>query len=289
MTISLVTGANSGIGRSIAAHLAGQGHTVYAGMRDVGKADKLMTKAGEAAHHILPITVDVTDDVSVETAFAGAGPIDVLVNNAGIGLNATAEDLDLDEGRMVFETNYWGVIRCIQAVLPAMRERGSGHIVNISSVLGRAATAGQTAYCSSKWAVEAMSESLVHEVGPFGIRVSIVEPGITRTAMLPKNVELPAVTEYGTVYRRMLQMYQAGIAADVSPDEVASVVWHAITTDEPRLRYPCTWGGREFTEGRARLHDEDWVELGMAETDEEYFERFEAAFGLDISEPRLEG
>ena len=282
MTVSLVTGANSGIGRSIAAHLAGQGHTVYAGMRDVGKADKLLAKAGEAADHIFPITVDVTDDTSVAEAFAGAGPLDVLVNNAGIGLNATTEDLDLDDGRRVFETNLWGTIRCIQAALPAMRERGSGHIVNISSVLGRTATVGQTAYCASKWALEGMSESLVHEVAPFGIRVSIIEPGITRTAILPKNIGQPEDTAYELASRRMFQMYQAGIAANVSPDEVASVVWHAITTDEPRLRYPCTWGGRELTEGRARLHDEDWVAMGMAETDEEYFERFESAFGLDI-------
>ncbi len=285
MTVSLVTGANSGIGRSIAAHLAGQGHTVYAGMRDVGKAGKLIEKAGEAADHILPITIDVTDDASVAEAFAGAGPLDVLVNNAGIGLNATTEDLDLDAGRLVFETNLWGAIRCIQAALPAMRERGSGHIVNISSVLGRTATVGQTAYCASKWAMEGMSEALVHEVGPLGIRVSIVEPGITRTAILPKNIGQPEDTAYEVAYRRMFQMYQAGIAANVSPDEVASVVWHAITTDEPRLRYPCTWGGRELTEGRARLHDEDWVALGMAETDDEYFERFESAFGLDIRPP----
>ena len=285
MTVSLVTGANSGIGRSIAAHLAGQGHTVYAGMRDVGKAEKLIEKAGEAAEHIYPITVDVTDDASVTEAFAGAGPLDVLVNNAGIGLNATTEDLDLDAGRLVFETNLWGTIRCIQAALPDMRERGSGHIVNISSVLGRTATVGQTAYCASKWALEGMSEALVHEVGPFGIRVSIVEPGITRTAILPKNIGQPEGSAYDVAYRRMFQMYQAGIAANVSPDEVASVVWHAITTDEPRLRYPCTWGGRELTEGRARLHDEDWVALGMAETDEEYFERFQSAFGLDIRPP----
>jgi NAD(P)-dependent dehydrogenase (short-subunit alcohol dehydrogenase family) len=285
MTVSLVTGANSGIGRSIAAHLAGQGHTVYAGMRDVGKAEKLIEKAGEAAGHIFPITVDITDDASVAEAFAGSGPLDVLVNNAGIGLNATTEDLDLDAGRLVFETNLWGTIRCIQAALPAMRERGSGHIVNISSVLGRTATVGQTAYCASKWALEGMSEALVHEVGPFGIRVSIVEPGITRTAILPKNIGQPEDTAYEVAYRRMFQMYQAGIAANVSPDEVASVVWHAITTDEPRLRYPCTWGGRELTEGRARLHDEDWVALGMAETDDEYFERFESAFGLDIRPP----
>lgn len=177
-----------------------------------------------------------------------------------------------------------GAVRCIQAVLPQMRERRSGCIVNISSVAGRVASLGQSPYSAAKWALEAVSEGLAQEVAPFGIRVAIIEPGVTKSAIFAKNVDMPDQTgAYETHYRRMFQFYAVGIANATDPTEVARVVHHAITTDEPRLRYPVSWGSEELVRGRARMSDEQWVELGLAADDAEYYERFKAAFDLDLA------
>ncbi len=285
----LITGSNSGIGRSTAILLAAQGYEVYAAMRDLDKATKLLDGAAAANTQVKPIVLDVNDDASVRDAVASIetdhGPLDILINNAGIALNAAVEDVDIEAGKGVFETNFWGIIRCTQAVLPAMREQGSGHIVNISSVAGRIAAIGQVVYSASKWAVEAMSENLAQEVAPFGIRVSIIEPGVTRTAILPKNMGHPEPTAYAAPYRRMLQFYARGIVANTPAEEVAEVIHGALEDPAPKLRYPCAWGGDELCEGRSRLDDADWVRLGTCKTDEEYYAAFETCFGLDIRTP----
>jgi len=285
----LITGSNSGIGRSTAILLAAQGYEVYAAMRDLDKATKLLDGAAAANTQVKPIVLDVNDDASVRDAVASIetdhGPLDILINNAGIALNAAVEDVDIEVGKGVFETNFWGIIRCTQAVLPAMREQGSGHIVNISSVAGRIAAIGQVVYSASKWAVEAMSENLAQEVAPFGVRVSIIEPGVTRTAILPKNMGHPEPTAYAAPYRRMLQFYARGVMANTPAEEVAEVIHGALEDPAPKLRYPCAWGGDELCEGRSRLDDADWVRLGACKTDEEYYAAFETCFGLDIRTP----
>jgi NAD(P)-dependent dehydrogenase (short-subunit alcohol dehydrogenase family) len=287
METALITGANSGIGRSTAVRLAAEGYRVYGAMRDTNKAEKLLAMAKSAGASVEPIALDVQSEESVRTAVqtvtAEAGGVDLLINNAGVGFNATTEDIDIEAAKVVFDTNYWGAIRCIQAVLPGMRERGSGHIVNVSSVAGRIAALAQTVYSSSKWALECMSENLVQEVAPFGIRVTVMEPGVTRTAILPKNVGSPEGTVYPDAYRRMLQFYQKGIEANISADQVAEALFEAIRDDTPRFRYSCAWGGVELTEGRSRLSDEEWVGIGNAKSDEDYYKAFDLAFGLDLS------
>ena len=289
MRTVLITGANSGIGRATAVRLAAAGDRVYAGMRDTGKAEKLLALVAEHQREVQPLALDVTDATSVCAAttrvLEEAGRIDVLVNNAGIGWNATTEDIDIEDARVVFETNYWGVIRCIQAVLPAMRERGSGHIVNQSSVAGRIAALGQTVYASSKWALECLSENLAQEVAAFGVRVSVIEPGVTRTAILPKNVGYPEPTVYEASYRRMLRFYAKGIEANVQADRVAETILSALSDENPRFRYTCAWGGRELAEGRAQMSDDEWVALGAVADDEGYYREFKRLFGLDLGTP----
>ena len=283
MATALVTGANSGIGRSTAIKLAAAGLTVYAGMRDMGKAKKLLALASADGLEVTPVALDVTEDASVLAAVETAGQVDLLVNNAGIGWNAAVEDVDIEAAKLVFETNYWGVIRCCQAVLPQMRERGDGHIMNISSVAGRIAALAQTIYSSSKWAVECLSENLAQEVAPFGIRVSVIEPGVARTAILPKNVGHPEPTAYEDQYRRMLQFYLKGIEANIPADEVADTIVAAHADPTPRFRYTCAWGGRELSEGRARMSDSDWIALGTAKDDDAYYRDFQRLFGLDLA------
>ena len=286
MTVSLLTGTNSGIGRSTAVLLAQRGHDVFATMRSPKKAGKLLQMADAAGVTVHVIELDVNSDESVRRGVAEvverAGQIDVLVNNAGVGYNATIEDLDIERAKEVFDTNVWGAIRCTQAVLPAMRERRGGHIVNVSSIAGLVSAPAQAAYTSSKWALECLSEHLAQEASYYGVRVSIVEPGVTRTAILAKNADLPESTAYGWIYEREFAFYAAGAAANVQPETVAETIWTALTTDAPRLRYRVAWSADELAEGRKAMSDEDWIALTSTPHNEDYYAGFQAAFGLDI-------
>ena len=286
--VTVVTGANSGIGRATAIHLARHGHRVHGTVRATAKLDKLLAMADEAGVEVHLTELDVADDDSVRDGFARileeAGRVDNLVNNAGVGGNAVAEECPPALYLDVMNVNLCGAVRCLQAVLPQMRARGSGTIVNITSVTGRVAAIAQQPYVASKWAFEGMSEGLAQELAPFGIRVAIVEPGVTKSAIFAKTIDAPNATgAYDAPYRRMFQFYAAGIAQATDPFEVGEVVRHAIETDNPQLRYQVSWGGRELVERRAAMDDRDWVALGGLADDAEYYRRFHELFGLDIA------
>jgi NAD(P)-dependent dehydrogenase (short-subunit alcohol dehydrogenase family) len=286
-SVAVVTGANSGIGRATAIHLAEQGHLVLGTVRDKGRATKLLAMAEERGVEVLLVELDVADDESVrrgmDEILEWVGRVDVLVNNAGVGGAGVAEDTDTATYLDTFNVNVCGAVRCTQAVLPGMRERGRGAIVNVTSIAGRIAALAQSCYVASKWAFEGLSEGLAQEVAPFGIRVVIVEPGVTKSAIFAKTTEVPgASAPYEDHYRRLFQFYAAGLAQATDPFEVARVIQHAITTDAPALRYVVSWGASEIVEGRERMSDRDWVELGMASDDEAYYDRFRELFGLDL-------
>ncbi len=186
MASVLITGTSKGIGLETALAFGRSGYTVFATMRNPLGSPEL---AERAAQEELPITIhpmDVDSDESVRDAMASVqekhGPIDVLVNNAGIERVGAIEELPLAEFRAAMETNYFGALRCIQAAVPQMRERRSGWIINLTSVAGRIATPPLAPYCSSKWALEALSEALAGEMKMFNVHVAIVEPGIIDTA-----------------------------------------------------------------------------------------------------------
>jgi NAD(P)-dependent dehydrogenase (short-subunit alcohol dehydrogenase family) len=286
-TISVVTGANSGIGRATAIHLAAQGHTVFGTVRSTTKATKLHAMAEAAGVEVRLVELDVADDESVRVGFAEIlaatdGVVDVLVNNAGVGGNATAEECSPALHLEVMNVNLCGAVRCLQQVLPGMRDRGHGAVVNVTSVVGRIGALAQSPYVTSKWAFEGFSEELAQEVAPFGIRVAIVEPGVTKSAIFAKNIDIPNLTgAYDAQYRRMFQMYAAGVAHATDPFEVAAVIHHAVTTTEPKLRYAVSWGAQEIIAGRAAITDEQWVALGLG-SDDDYFDGFQRAFGLDL-------
>lgn len=285
--VSVVTGANSGIGRATAIHLAKQGHRVAGTVRSAAKADKLNTMASDAGVEVELFELDVADDASVRDGFAeilaATGRVDHLVNNAGVGANAVAEECPPDLYLSVMNVNLCGAVRCLQAVLPQMRERGSGTIVNITSVAGRVAALAQSPYVASKWAFEGLSEGLAQELAPFGIRVVIIEPGVTKSAIFAKNIDAPNSTGvYEAHYRRMFQFYATGMANATDPFEVAAVIHEAITTDAHRLRYPVSWGGAELAELHDRIDDSDWIAMGAIEEDAAYYDRFHDVFGLDL-------
>ncbi len=290
MTISVVTGANSGIGRATAIHLAQQGHTVYGTVRSVDKAAKLQAMAAEANVEVNLVELDVADDESVRAGFAEilaetGDRVDVLVNNAGVGGNAVAEECTPAMYLDIMNVNLCGAVRCLQQVLPGMRSRHSGTIVNITSIAGRFAAVAQSPYVTSKWALEGLSEGLAQELAQFGIRVAIIEPGVTKSAIFAKNIDAPNQSgAYDTHYRRLFQFYAAGHAHATDPFEVARLIEQAITTDTPKLRYAVSWGGPEIIAGRAAMSDEQWVALGSLADDADYLAAFQSAFGLDIGQ-----
>ena len=284
----MVTGANSGIGRATALQLAGAGYTVFGTVRSIAKAERLTGEAAAAGVSVELVELDVASDASVAAGFSEiverAGRIDHLVNNAGVGGNGTVEESSPDRILEVTNIDVCGPLRCLQAVLPAMRERGSGTIVNVTSVAGRVAAIAQAPYVAAKWALEGLSEQLAHELAPFGVRVAIIEPGVTRSSIFGKNTDMPNESgAYGAHYERMMQMYAAGYLHATDASEVGKLIQQAIETDRPTLRYQVSWGCREMIGGRARMTDEEWVEMGKTTTLEEYIAQFNDRFGLDIS------
>jgi NAD(P)-dependent dehydrogenase (short-subunit alcohol dehydrogenase family) len=289
-TVSVVTGGNSGIGRAIAIHLATHGHAVYATVRNLETASKLRAMARDAGVEVNLVELDVADDDSVRTGFAkvvdDAGRIDVLVNNAGVGGNGVVEEVPIERYAETMNVNLYGTLRCLKAVLPGMRQRRGGAIVNISSVVGRFGALAQAPYVASKWALEGLSEELAQELAAFGIRVAIVEPGITKSAIFAKNTDATfSGSEYEPHLRRMFQFYSAGLAHATDPEEVAEVVYHAISTPTPVLRYSVSWGGTEITTRRPQITDDQWVALGAIAADTDYYRAFSDMFGLDITGP----
>ncbi len=285
--VAVVTGANSGIGRATALHLAENGYAVYGTVRSIDRAGKLLAEAETRGLTIELAELDIASGESVRKGFEDildrAGRIDHLINNAGVGGNGAVEETSAKRYLEVMNIDLCGATRCIQAVLPGMRARGSGTIVNITSVAGRLAAVAQAPYVAAKWALEGVSEQLALEVAGFGVRVAIVEPGITQSSIFGKNVDMPNETgAYGPANERMLQMYAAGAANATPAVEVGEVIRHAIETNDPKLRYQVSWGGAEMVAGRAAMSDEDWVMLGTIESLDDYVAAFNDAFGVDI-------
>jgi NADP-dependent 3-hydroxy acid dehydrogenase YdfG len=184
------------------------------------------------------------------------------VNNAGVAIGDDIEATPIATFQSVMNTNAWGTLRCTQATLPTMRAQASGTIVNVTSVAGRIAVAGQGAYAASKWATEAMSEVLASEVAQFGIRVAIVEPGVVATPIFDKAMENPPDFEspyFGVTFRTSRFML-AGLADPSQPDDVAEVIWHAVTTTNPKLRYAVGKDAQALLSHRPQLGDEAWIE-----------------------------
>ena len=288
MEIAVVTGTSTGIGFATSLRLARQGYRVFAGMRNLAKAEPLRAAAAEARLPIDVIPLDVTSTASVRQAFetvSGHGPVDVLVNNAGIGGASPLELTPEDEHHRMFETNYFGAIRCIQAVLPSMRERRRGAIVNVTSATGIIATPNQIAYSASKWALECAGEALAHEVRRFGIRVVNIEPGVVMTAIFENAAEATRydkTSPYQPIMRRNGKLFAAGFRDPAQPDEVAEAVVAAITSKEYRLRWPVGKDARGLSQGRARISDETWVAMGDDLPDEEYNRRFLEYFAIRL-------
>ena len=285
MAVVLVTGTSSGIGLATAVHFAREGHEVWAGVRSPATATELRETIERDRLAVRVLTLDVDDPASVQQGVgevqAKSGRVDVLVNNAGMGGGGPIEDVPVDWAQSLFETNYFGVVRMVQAVLPGMRERRQGAIVNVSSIAGRLAIAGHGHYSAVKHALEALSEALAQEVQRFGIRVAIVEPGVVVTPIFSKARRFadPASPYFDHV-RRLLLFYQKQMPNAAQPADAARVIYEAATTSQPRVRWLVGEDARLLVEGRRRMTDEEYVAGGREMSEEDYLASMQQRFGF---------
>jgi NAD(P)-dependent dehydrogenase (short-subunit alcohol dehydrogenase family) len=285
MSNVFVTGSSTGIGQATALALARAGHHVIASMRRPEAGSDLADIARQEKLALTIAALDVTSDASVSDAFTAAerqyGAIDVLVNNAGIGQTGAIEDVSLDDFRRVMETNYFGALRCIKAVVPGMRERRRGCIINITSVAGRLAGTPQAPYASSKFALEALSEVLAQEMRLFGVRVAIVEPGVIATPIFEKAPELKPSLYPGT--RRLRALFAASLTAvQVPPDVVATKIREIVESDTLVLRHPVGPDAMPMIARRQAMTDEDWIASNAVTDDEAWAQGIQQSFGFDI-------
>lgn len=243
--VSIVTGSSSGIGLETALTLARNGYFTYATMRNPEKDAPIKNALKKENLPIKVIQLDVIDGESLKNAIdqvtSEAGRIDVLVNNAGYGLVGALEELSMEEIKAQYETNLFGLVRVIQAVLPTMRKQRSGRILNLSSGAGLFGYPGGSAYVSSKFAVEGLSESMAYELEPFGIRVILIEPGFVQTNFANSMVIAKKAQDPTSPYSKMMQRIAASSSelakSGSSADLVANVILDAATNPNPRLRY----------------------------------------------------
>lgn len=230
----VVTGASSGIGAATARLFHAHGFTVFGTSRNCAACDR-----SEFAMLPLDVTSDGSVRECVERVLAQTGQIDVLINNAGYTLNGAAEETSLAEAKEQFETNFFGVVRMTNAVLPHMRRAGSGRIINIGSLVGLLAVPYGAFYCATKFALEAYSEALWYELQPFGIGVSLIEPGFVRTSIGSAGLVAAAqLSVYDGRRDRVIAAIKSGIEKGCSPENVSNTIFAAATSRKPRLRYP---------------------------------------------------
>lgn len=279
----LITGSSSGIGFATALAFGRGGHKVAATMRTPNAAPDLADIAARENLAISVFSMDVDSDASVASGIDRvvneAGPIDVLVNNAGIERTGSVEELPLSEFRAVMETNYFGALRCIKAVLPAMRQRGSGCIINLASVAGRFANSPFAPYTASKFALEALSEALAQEVKPFNIHVAIVEPGIIDTPMARHVGVAQPVSAYPQ-QRRTAALFNAALKNPIQPSVVAEKIVEIAESNTWQLRHLVGPDAAPFVGWRQSMTDEQWVDLGALD-DNAWYDRVKADFGID--------
>ena len=271
--VALVTGSSSGIGFETSLILARAGFNTYASMRNLEKSKNLTEIAKKEKLPLQVVQLDVNNDGSVKDVLVkilkADQRIDVLINNAGYGLFGSVEDTSIEEIKAQFETNFFGVVRVTQQVLPLMRRQNSGTIVNVSSVGGRIGLPALSAYHSTKFALEGLSESIAFELEPFGIRVVIIEPGVIRTNILNSSSSakkaLDPKSPYFSLSQKLNDNFKSMMESELSspPEEVAKVILQAVTSENPQLRYSVGDDAANLIHARKNMPDKEFRKMIM--------------------------
>jgi len=270
--VTLVTGSSSGMGYETAIMLARAGIHTYASMRNLKKYKTITELASAENLPLQVVQLDVNDKKSVIEAITKIVTekerIDVLVNNAGYGLLGSLEDVSIEEMKAQFETNFFGVIRVTQLVLPIMRKQKSGTIVNVSSVGGRIGLPVLSAYHSTKFALEGLSESMSYELESFGIRVVIIEPGVIRTNIMNSSIVAKKAQDPKSPYFSLIQKVENNFKLMMEnesspPEEVAKVILGVVTSENPQLRYTVGNDAATMIQARASMSDNQFKKMIM--------------------------
>jgi len=265
--VALVTGSSSGIGYETALLLARNGFDTFATMRNMNKSKEIREVSKRENLPLRVVQLDVNDDKSVTDAINNIliekESIEVVVNNAGYGLMGSVEDSSLDEIKSQFETNFFGAIRVMQRVIPIMRKQRSGTIVNVSSIAGRIGFPMGSAYVSSKFALEGLSESISYELKQFGIKIILIEPGVIKTnfALVTPKKAVNTNSSYSQLMNKLEENLFSTIANGTSPKEVASVILRSITEASPEHRYLVGNDAVELINARKNNTDDEFEKI----------------------------
>jgi NAD(P)-dependent dehydrogenase (short-subunit alcohol dehydrogenase family) len=268
--VALVTGSSSGIGYETALLLARNGFDTFATMRNMNKSKEITEVSKKENLPLKVMQLDVNDDRSVADAINNIlnekKSIEVVVNNAGYGLMGSVEDSSLDEIKAQFETNFFGAIRVIKEVIPIMRKQRTGTIVNVSSVAGRIGFPMGSAYVSSKFALEGLSESISYELKQFGIKIVLIEPGVINTnfAFVTPKKALEANSSYSQLMNKLEENLFSTIANGTPPKDVATVILHSITKESSEHRYLVGNDAVELINARKNSTDEEFEKMIVA-------------------------
>ena len=269
--VAIVTGSSSGIGFETSLLLARNGFYTYVTMRNIDKSKAITNLKQKEKLSLEVLQLDVTTDESVKEAIKKIineqERIDVLVNNAGYALVGPFEELSIEEFKEQFETNVFGVIRVTQAVLPIMRRQRCGTIVNISSIAGKIGFPLTSAYASSKFALEGLSESIAYEIEQFGIKVILIEPGVIKTNFnnnlkIGKRVTIDSNSPYVEMTQKRISRFKPRFESGSPPIEVAKVILKAITSEnQSELRYLVGNDAFKLMEIRNNISDKEFGKI----------------------------
>ena len=277
----LITGTSRGIGYDTALYLAKQGHQIVATMRNPANS-KLVEVAAKESLPIEILSLDVDDQASVDAAFAAAGEIDVLINNAGILTSEPIEEQSVEDIAAVMNTNYLGTVRCTKAIIGQMRERGSGMVINIGSVAGTITLPCFVAYSASKFALEAFSEALAHEMRPFGVKVHLVKPGVIDTDMATAEFPEPNPDSAYPHGRYVKALFDLAAHLEAPAELVAEKLRYLIEDGDDRLRHPVGPDSLQFLGYRSSVDDERFISSWGAGTDEEFLTKTRSDMMMDM-------
>jgi NAD(P)-dependent dehydrogenase (short-subunit alcohol dehydrogenase family) len=282
MKAVLITGTSKGIGLETALTFGRAGYKVFATMRNPEKASEFRQTIASEALDISIHKMDVDSDASVnnciDSIFDNHEHIDVLVNNAGIERHGSIEEMSMNDFESVMNTNYLGVLRCTKALLPQMRKKKTGCIINVASVAGHISNSPLGAYAASKFALEAVSEALAQEVKPFNVRVAIVEPGIINTEMA-NDISVDGESIYPHS-KRQAGLFEAALKTPTPPSVVADKILEISESKTWKLRHPIGPDAEPFIAWRASMSDEEWIDWN-AVNDEDWYNSVERDFGLN--------
>jgi NAD(P)-dependent dehydrogenase (short-subunit alcohol dehydrogenase family) len=284
MKVVLITGCSTGIGLATATQFSNGDYQVIATARNPDSSEELIELGKK--DNVLLKTLDVCDQESVDKLFDELNDfdVDVLVNNAGVGGSGSVENASMDFAKNLMETNYFGSLRMIQKVIPLMRSRRSGAIINVSSQAGRRPFALMSHYCATKYALNGLSESMAHELARFNIRVTLIEPGTVITPIFGKGNSIPEDEEnYSILQGRMIRQVTKGLTElGCGPEVIAKCMVDFVTTEDPKLHYLLASDAIDNVDVYQKYGPETWVADGEIPDDDEFFSVMKDRYGYEI-------